>query len=298
MLHFSDPHVGLGLWRVPLRDWPGKRLAGAVNLLRGRGRRFRDALPALAGLARLASREGADAAVCTGDLSALGTDAELEAARAAVDPFFQLPLGFVCLPGNHDLYTASVLREQRFERWFGEGLATDLPALRSDGAWPLVRFLGDAAAVVAVNSARPNPLPWRSSGRVPDGQLEGLRAALARADVRDRFVLVATHYAPLRADGKPDAPLHGMDNAPAFLDACAGVRRGMILCGHIHHPFRWRAAGLAAEVLCAGSATLEVRRAAWWIEVGPDGAEIRPVRPATPARDEWEIGPAGAPSPS
>jgi 3',5'-cyclic AMP phosphodiesterase CpdA len=277
LLHFSDPHFGLGVRRVPFRDWPGKRLVGGFNLVRGRGRRFRHAPSRIASLALFAEREGADAAVCTGDLSALGTDAELEAAREAVDPFFRARLGFVCLPGNHDLYTAAVLRERRFERWFRDGLATDLPELRVDGPWPLVRLVGDTAAVVAVNSARPNPIPWRSSGRVPELQLEGLEAALAHEAVRDRFILLATHYAPRRSDGTPDTRLHGLRNADALLEVCAAARRGAILCGHIHTAFRVRPE-IGPEIVCAGSATMEGHEGAWWIEIGPDRASIRPVR--------------------
>jgi len=277
LLHFSDPHFGLGVRRVPFRDWPGKRLVGGFNLVRGRGRKFRHAPSRIASLARFAEREGADAAVCTGDLSALGTDAELEAAREGVEPFFRARLGFVCLPGNHDLYTAAVLRERRFERWFGDGLATDLPELRVDGPWPLVRLVGDAAVVVAVNSARPNPIPWRSSGRIPEAQIEGLRAALAHEAVRGRFVLVATHYAPRRADGTPDTHLHGLRNADELLGVAATIDRGAILCGHIHRAFRVRPE-IGPEIVCGGSATMEGHEGAWWIEVSPDAASIRPVR--------------------
>jgi 3',5'-cyclic AMP phosphodiesterase CpdA len=277
LLHFSDPHFGLGVRRVPLRDWPGKRLAGGLNLLRGRGRRFLHAPSRVASLALFAERQGADAAVCTGDLSALGTEAELEAARDAVAPFFRARLGFVCIPGNHDLYTAAVLRERRFERRFAEGLATDLPELRADGPWPLVRLFGETTAVVAVNSARPNPIPWRSSGFVPPVQLEALRAATAHEAVRDRFVLIATHYAPRRADGTADTPLHGLRNADDLLATCAGVRRGAILCGHIHRAFRV-VPEIGPEIVCGGSATIEGHESAWWLEIGPASAEIRPVR--------------------
>lgn len=277
LLHFSDPHFGLGVRRVPFRDWPGKRLVGGFNLIRGRGKKFRHAPSRIASLALFAERQGADAAVCTGDLSALGTDAELEVAREAVAPFFRARLGFVCLPGNHDLYTAAVLRERRFERRFADALTTDLPELRVEGPWPLVRLFGTSTAVVAVNSARPNPIPWRSSGRIPEVQMAGLEAALAHEAVRDRFVLVATHYAPRRADGSPDTHLHGLRNADELLRAAASVERGALLCGHIHRAFRVRPE-IGPEIVCGGSATMEGHEGAWWIEVSPERAAIRPVR--------------------
>jgi 3',5'-cyclic AMP phosphodiesterase CpdA len=258
---------------VPLRDWPGKRLIGGANLLRGRGRKFADAPGKIAALARFAHEHSADAVVCTGDLSALGTNAELAAARAGVQPFFEAPLGFVCIPGNHDLYTRIVVREQRFDRHFGDALVSDHTELCTDGPWPLVRLLGEQAAIVAVNSARPN-LPWRSSGRIPDAQLEGLRTILAREEFRRRFVLVATHYAPLRADGTPDTRLHGLENAGPFMEICAGMQRGAILCGHIHHAFRY---SIPPAVFCGGSATMDGHEAAWWFEIGESQTTVRPA---------------------
>ncbi|MCL7973083.1 MAG: metallophosphoesterase [marine benthic group bacterium] len=279
MLHFTDPHLGLSLSEVPLRDWLGKRIVGGANLLRGRGKRFADAPAKIVALAEFARAEVADAVICTGDLTALGTNAELAVARAEVEPFFEAPLGFVCLPGNHDLYTRSVVSEQRFESQFADGIATDMPEIRTDGPWPLVRLFGDEAAVIGVNSARPN-LPWQSSGRVPDIQLIGLRAVLERPELRERFLFVATHYAPLRDDGSPDTPQHGLENADEFLRATSPVTSGAILCGHIHHAFHYasREQGLdAPDVFCGGSATMEGHEAAWWFEIDAEGASVRKV---------------------
>ena len=280
LLHFTDPHLGLGLSRVPPRDWLGKRIIGGANLLRGRARRFEEAPFKIAALADFAHDRDVDAVVCTGDLTSLGTTAELAVARAELETFFSAPLGFVCIPGNHDLYTRSVISEQRFEQRFADGIASDMPELCTDGPWPLVRLWGERVAVVAVNSARPN-LPWQSSGRVPDIQLIGLRAALEHEALQDRFVLVATHYAPLRDDGTPDTPQHGLQNADAFLRATSSLRRGAILCGHIHHAFHYpsRRRGLdAPDVFCGGSATMESHEAAWWFRIDGARASVRRVR--------------------
>ena len=270
---------------MPLRDWAGKRLIGGANLLLGRGRLFDDAPRKIEALVRLARDESVDAVVCTGDLSALGTNAELAAARAGVEPFFEAPLGFVCLPGNHDLYTRSVVREKRFDRYFADGLKSDMPGVCTDGPWPVVRLLGDLAAIVAVNSARP-VLPWQSSGRIPEAQLEGLRTILAHEEIQRRFVFVATHYAPVLADGSPDTPMHGLENADAFLDVSASVQRGAILCGHIHHAFRY---DIPPDVFCGGSATMDGREAAWWFEIGASLTTARRVRWDGSA---WSLAPA------
>jgi hypothetical protein len=135
--------------------------------------------------------------------------------------------------------------------------------------------VGDDTAVVAVNSARPNPLPWKSSGRVPEAQIAGLRAALADPDVRRRFVFVVVHYAPRRPDGSPDTYAHGLCNADAFLSAVADLPRGVVLCGHIHRTYRVRLPDVRPELFCAGSATIEGREGCWLFELEDGAARVR-----------------------
>ena len=272
ILHFSDIHLGLGLKHIPLSDWPSKRLAGGANLLRGRGKRFSAAADKTRAMVRLAGELGADLVLCTGDLTALATDAEYEAARSILEPL--LVTGrFVVIPGNHDLYTRRDVKERRFTRRFASGLKSDVPDLCTDGPWPIVRLPSDDVAVLAVNSAR--PILLKSSGRVPDAQLEGLRAALADPRIAGRFVFLMTHYAPCRADGSPDTWEHGLDNVDDLLDAAAGIERGVYLCGHIHTTFRQRIAGFAGEVFCAGSSTLAGREGFWLFDSGAAGWEAR-----------------------
>lgn len=262
ILHFSDLHIGLGLQRIPWSDWPGKRLAGGVNLLRGRGRYFSEAAEKAGALVRLDERLTPDLVLCTGDLTALATHAEFQAARELLGP---LPDSgrFVVTPGNHDLYTRRTVRQRRFERYFERGIETDLPDLRTDGPWPLVRLPDDDVAVVAVNSARPHRTWWLSSGRIPEAQLRGLEAVLADPRVAGRFVFLMTHYAPCRADGTPDSRKHGLRNLDAFLRAASAIERGALLCGHVHNVFRQEISGFAGEVFCAGSATYEGREGVW-----------------------------------
>ena len=274
ILHFSDIHLGLGLRRVPLSDWAGKRLAGGANLLRGRGRRFSNAAEKTRAMVRLKDELCADLALCTGDLTALATDAEFQAARDIFEPLLDAGR-FVVIPGNHDLYTRRDVMQGRFARRFARGLKSDLPDLCTDGPWPIARVPADDVAVVAVNSARPNMAPWKSSGHVPDVQIEGLRTALADPRVAGRFVFLMTHYAPCRADGSPDSREHGLDNLDDLLDAAAEIERGVFLCGHVHTAFRQRIAGFAGEVFCAGSSTLAGREGFWLFESGDSGWEAR-----------------------
>ena len=276
VLHFSDVHLPSSLRRVPMGDLAGKRLLGAANVIVRRRRRFREAPAKMAALARLARELPADAVLCTGDYTELGTEEEIQTARVACEPFLGAPLGFITMPGNHDLYVPDTVRTHRFERHFGDLLRTDLPEHAIDGPWPSVRLLGDHAAVVAVRSARPNPEPWRSSGAISAVELGALAQILADPRVRDRFIVVATHYALRRRDGTRDTRLHGLDNTDALERVCASIARGAIVHGHIHWRYHLRLPGLRAHVLGAGSATDRGREGLWVYELDRDHARAIP----------------------
>jgi hypothetical protein len=280
-LHFTDVHVVAPYTSIPLRDWLGKRLLGGVNAVLRRNRRFAAAVHKLGRLAELVREEGIELVLCTGDYTTLGTEVEYAVARAALEPLLAAPLGYVHVPGNHDLYLPDTVRDGRFERVFADTLHTDLPEYCAPGQrYPLVRLVGDDVAVVAVQSARPNPQPWRSSGRVPAAELEALARALDDPRVRDRFVFVLTHYAPRRQDGTPDRRLHGLENAEELLAVCRGIARGAILHGHIHHCFELTVPGLSARIFDAGSTTYDGREGLWVFDV--DG------RRATATRGRWD----------
>jgi 3',5'-cyclic AMP phosphodiesterase CpdA len=130
-------------------------------------------------------------------------------------------------------------------------------------------------ALVAVNSARPNPQPWRSSGAIPPAQLAALVKVLADDRVRDRFVFVITHYAPRLANGKPDKLMHGLDNADELLSICADLPRGAILHGHVHRCFRVRVPGVRPAMFGAGSTTQDGREGLWLFEIGANSTATR-----------------------
>jgi 3',5'-cyclic AMP phosphodiesterase CpdA len=295
VLHFSDIHVGVPLRRMPKGELLGKRLIGGANLVLRRAAHFRKARAKLQRLARFAERERVDLCVCTGDYTALGTEPELRAAREAVADLTRRPLGMVTVPGNHDLYLRDTLVDGRFERLFGDLLRSDWPELCVDGPWPSVRLAGEQLAVISVNSARPNPQPWRSSGRIPEAQLAGLRRALDDERLRGRSVLVATHYAPRRPDGSPDRFTHGLENADELLSVCADARRTAmrlaILHGHIHARYHIRLPAGGVRLFGAGSATHEGHESFWLFEVDADGIRALPGRLAG---DDYELDPSAA----
>lgn len=276
ILHFSDVHVNLSAGEVPPRELLSKRAIGMANLWLRRGRHFRDVEKKLDAMAAFAEAQHIDAVICTGDYTTLGTEAEIRAARSFIAPLTRAPLGFVTVPGNHDIYVDDVLEDHRFDRHFGDLMSSDLPDLASDGRWPTVRLLGDEVAVIAVNAARPNAAVWRSSGLVPPAQVAGLRRALADDRVRSRFVIVALHYALCLADGRPDRPLHGLVNADAVIEACRELRAGAIVHGHVHHRYQASLPRLRVPIFGAGSATHSGREGFWMYELGRSGGRAHP----------------------
>lgn len=274
LLHFSDVHVDVPFGQMPAREMIGKRLLGGANLLLRRRRHFRDAPAKLSALARFADAQDVDLVVCTGDYTALGTEPELRAARAAVDALTKRPRGYITVPGNHDLYLPDTLTDRRFERVFGDLFGTDWPEYATSGGWPAVRLIDQALAVVTVNSARPNPQLLRSSGRIADEQMRALGRLIADPRLNGRLVFLATHYAPRRPNGTPDRWNHGLENADALLALCGRLPRVALLHGHIHWRFHLRLrAGL--DIFGAGSATHAEREGIWVFEVDSNGARAR-----------------------
>jgi predicted MPP superfamily phosphohydrolase len=261
VLHFTDVHVPTPFGLIPLRELLNKRLLGAANTRLRRLHKFADAAEKLRQLDVFRRQLAVDLVLCTGDYTVLGSDAEYAVAKAAVAPLMEAPLGYVHVPGNHDLYLPDTVEQERFERTFPGSLETDLPEFCTDGPWPIVRLFGDEVAVVAVNSARPNPQVWRSSGRVPAEQVAILPSILSDVRIAHRFVFVITHYGVRRQNGTPDGALHGMENADELLLACSVLRRGALLHGHIHHCFHLEVQGL--HVFNAGSTTYQGREGLW-----------------------------------
>lgn len=278
VLHVSDLHLEHGFEGVPFTSFLNKRLVGLANLTLHRRRLFADAPLKVEALAAFAREQHVDLVLCTGDYTALGTEAEMTYARRIVDPLTKFPGGFFTVPGNHDIYLSDSARAGWFEQHFGEFLETDLPALSVDGTWPLVRLSGDGIALVGVNSARPNDKPTMSNGRIPDAQIDALARVLDHPRVRGRFVFIATHYAPRLENGLPDRPHHGLENADALLAATRGVQRGAVVHGHVHWRYQVRVPECPLPLFCAGSTTHAGREGLWLYDVNDHGASATPGR--------------------
>jgi 3',5'-cyclic AMP phosphodiesterase CpdA len=206
ILHFSDPHVQLPHWRErPLRDFGPLRALATVELWKGRGRDYDNALEKLRRIVRDADTLRADLVVCTGDLTQLAMEEEFALAQDAL-----APLGdrLICIHGNHDRYPLAGKPNQLFEAYFPpRPLPDGFAALDSCGdvCWPMI-----------------------TQGRIDEAEL--------KQDLRGKIVLV--HHAPFRSGGVPDWPWHRLRGARKLLEAARDA--AAILCGHIHERFQSR----------------------------------------------------------
>ena len=277
ILHCSDPHFDLSLRSIPWKKLFGKRAIGVLNLLGGRGKYFDEAEEKIAALKRFKDSNSIDLILCTGDLTALGLTSELENAAEIIAPLAETPKQLIVIPGNHDVYSMDVILGDHFHYYFGQYMHSDWPQYAVDRAWPIVRLFGEELAVIALNSAKPNPLPWRSDGYISISQLEVLERITQDHRIKERYIFVMTHYAARRANGTADTPNHGLRNADQFLHACRFIKKGAILNGHIHRCYRTplRKEGLNIDEFCAGSVTMEGRECFWLFDIEVGSMEVR-----------------------
>ena len=241
ILHFTDLHVQRPPRLIDLVTGP-KRFVGAANLyLFGRRAHFQRRVQEALVQAILEQRP--DAVVCTGDVSALATDDEFEAAHALLRPVYET-FPFVVQPGNHDTYVRERKIGARMRRWFGPWMGPGGPRL--------VRF--GEAAFLTVETCRAH---WTSRGHTPPGELGKAGVLLDTLGLRGRdpvseglFVFWCQHY-PLRdRRGAPYGPWgRRLADAPA-VEAMLATRGeiGAVLHGHEHHGFRSTLPGLRGPV--------------------------------------------------
>ena len=249
------------------KRWFSKRAIGAINLLRGRAKYFDDAEEKMQALIRFKEANNIDLVIHTGDYTALGLESELKLAKTLVAPLMHPPQTYITVPGNHDIYVHEGNSHYRFSEQFCSVLQNDLPEYCRGGHWPLIRLVGENVAVIAVNSSRPNPWPWRSNGIIPQEQLDALSEVLKDDRIKDRYCFVITHYAPRLKNGNNDSKLHGLINADDFLTICRSMQSGAILCGHVHETYAVSIEGLKSTIYCAGSATMEGSEGFWVYEL-------------------------------
>ena len=265
-LHCSDIHVTQDYARAPFLKLGWRRWLAMLEVtVGGRGNAYAQAKQTLRQIAADVEYQEADALLISGDLTGYATTDEFAEAREALGRVADSSVTCSVIPGNHDCFTPNSERTQRFERYFGHLLASDLPEYRREGPYPYVHLKGEEAAVVGLRSARVQ-LPGFASGTIGAAQLSGLAALLADPRMLGRAVLVMVHHGPLDALGRPDSPIHGLTDGEALLKLLPGPRFA-VLHGHIHQRYHHVATAVRPHMFCAGSSTQRGQEGYWVIDV-------------------------------
>ncbi len=217
--HVTDIHVE----SVPsVFECFNKRALGEVNLhVLGRASHFSGA--AARGLVTRVGELAPDVVLCTGDLTAVATEAEFVLAREVLAPL-TTRFPFRVIPGNHDVYTGESVG--RFARHFGKFSAVT-------EAWPAVWRHGDMD-VVAIDVCHPD---WASRGRIDAEQLSKLDERLGSGAGP---VWLMVHYPIRDRRGAPYGPWTRACSNAAEIEAVLArhPRVGVVLHGHEHHGYR------------------------------------------------------------
>ena len=273
ILHFSDVHLPFppGALRSPSMFHP-KRLLAWLNFMMRRSAKYARAEQKLNGLCDFLRREPVDYVLYTGDTLNLGLEREYMTAAPRLAEALQLArCGALAVPGNHDYYTPGSI--DYYQRYMGGTWpGSDLPAAVTQTGFPLVRFMGETAAAIALNSSVPHWAFWDSSGALDPGELEALRLLLADEQLAGRqHIFLMTHYPFLDSDR-----LHGLRHVEPLWDILKGHPQIVLLHGHNHKLYSKMVPGLNLPVYCAGSLSKEGAESFWLFE--PMGASLNPRR--------------------
>lgn len=266
-LHCSDVHITADYFSLPFLKLGWRRWIAMAELsVGGRTKAYARAPETLATIASDAEQHGVDHFILSGDVTAYALEPEFQMARASLGALAEDPGRCTVIPGNHDVFTPGSHRADRFARYFGHLLESDLPEYRREGPFPFVRLVGSEAAVVGLLSARVPFLPGIAHGHIGPAQLEGLAALVKDPRLAGRAVLVVVHHAPLTHHGRADSFFHGLRDAEALFRVIPGPRYA-VLHGHIHHRYHHPATAERPHIFSAGSSTQAGREGYWLIEV-------------------------------
>lgn len=269
-LHCSDVHITQNYAAAPFFQLGWRRWIALFELkYGGRAAAYAHAKATLTQILEDAPRHRADHVILSGDLTAYAMEAEFQGAKEVLGALAEDPRRCTIIPGNHDVYTPGAVRTQRFQRYFGHLLVSDLPEHAGPQGFPFVRLLGEETAVVGLHSSRVPEVPGFSFGRIGRAQRSRLKAVLADPRLDGRAVLIVVHHAPLNKDGKADKPLHGLWDAKELFALCSGPRFA-VLHGHIHRRFHHEATPTRPHLFGAGSSTQAGREGYWIIETQGD----------------------------
>ncbi len=263
ILHFSDVHFPLSRNSVSLPEiLRPKRILASANYLLRRRPKFIAGNTKWDAFNNFYKSIEVDAVICTGDLSGMGMHGELDYAQSKLEHISKHP-NFILLPGNHDLYLPEK-NGSHFYDIFKDSITKSDITISDNTPYPLVKLINDNVAIVAVNSAKPNPSLIRSSGNISTEQLSAVDALLNNDELKTRHVIVATHY---NADDE-DTNLHGLENRKEFRAILAKHNCAMLVHGHIHKNQTYNVPDSNTKAFCAGSLTYKGRESFWVYNIG------------------------------
>jgi len=264
ILHCSDFHVLTDYASASFKQLGWRRLPALAELsLNQRGKHFAHAKRNVSRLVEEALRLQVEHVVVSGDLTGYAMEDEFSEVARLLEGLLS-PSRLTVVPGNHDCYARDSYA--LFTKYFGSLLHSDMPEYSREGPFPLVRLLGEEAAIVALKSARLPFFPGASFGYLGKAQGEGLEAALEDKRLMGRWVGVLMHHAPLNSKGGFDKPHHAFYGARPLLRRLAAPQYAL-LHGHIHHRYTHAATAHRPAIFCAGSSTWHGREGYWLLEV-------------------------------
>lgn len=240
LAHLSDPHLPMPSARAV--ELLGKRVTGYVNWWR---RRAHLHVPeALAGIVADIRQQKPDHIALTGDLINISLPTEFSRAAEWLEQLGG-PQDVTVIPGNHDVYVATVWPES-LGLW-GAYMAGDGQPPASDfDVFPTLRRRGPVA-LVGLSSGVPKP-PLFATGTLGEAQItraEKLLADLGREGVC-RVVLI--HHPPLTTESR----FKRLTDAAAFQAMIRRVGCELVLHGHNHRSEVARIGGPAGPIPVIG----------------------------------------------
>lgn len=284
IVHISDVHIP-PLPRLRPRDFAGKRLLALVSWHKKWKAEHRPEI--IEALARVLEEIRPDHTCITGDLTFTGHPEEIERSvhwLEALGPATAISL----VPGNHDAYVPGALEHacRRWAPWMTDDEAGDqrFPYLHRRGPVDLIGLC----------SGVPLRLP-RTTGRVGDVQLEGMRRMLQRIEGSGRTRILLIHHPP--QDGAARRGKELVDRA-ALREVLSEHPVDLVLHGHLHRPVGASLPG-PVTVAGAGSASSLGRRYApahfhvFELGIGTGGQPTIRLRHGTydAKRGSFELGP-------
>ena len=222
LAHLSDPHLPMPQARV--FDLLGKRATGYYNWWRNRVQLHRP--EALAGIVADIKAQEPDHIALTGDLVNISLPDEFARASKWLATL-GTPEEVTVIPGNHDVYVATLWREG-LGRW-GAYMASDgQPPAPDFNVFPTLRRRGPVA-LVGLNSGLPKP-PLLATGTLGDAQIAVAEKLLAELGREGSCRVVMIHHPPLTTESR----FKRLTDAAAFQAMIRRVGCEIVLHGHNH----------------------------------------------------------------